>query len=134
MNYFVDESGRYLGAWDDVAVAGPSGPPHRAITVGVAPEDARQIWLFPGWGEVPVTVPASVTRRQARLALLHTSKLSAVESAISSLADPLQRMAAQIEYENDTWERGNQWVEQLGQTVGLTPADIDQLFITAANL
>lgn len=79
-------------------------------------------------------VPTSITRRQARLALLHAGKLSAVESAIATIADPTHQMAAQIEYENATWERGNPWIEQLGVQIGLTPADIDQLFITAANL
>lgn len=79
-------------------------------------------------------IPTSITRRQARLALLHAGKLAAVESAIATIADPIHQMAAQIEYENATWERGNPWIEQLGAQIGLTPADIDQLFITAANL
>ena len=98
----------------------------------------------PGWREATeadiqsvaaaLIVPTSITRRQARLALLHAGKLSAVESAIATIADPTHQMAAQIEYENATWERGNPWIEQLGVQIGLTPADIDQLFITAANL
>lgn len=83
---------------------------------------------------VPEQRPASITRRQGRLALLYAGKLAAVESAIATIADPTQQMAAQIEYENATWERGNPWIEQLGAQIGLTPADIDQLFITAANL
>lgn len=78
--------------------------------------------------------PSVVTRRQGRLALLQAGKLSAVESAISAIADPVQQMAAQIEYENATWERGNPWIEQLGAQIGLTSADIDQLFVTAATL
>lgn len=85
------------------------------------------------WVEVPL-VPQSITRRQARLALLSAGKLTAVESAIAALADPAQQMAAQIEYENATWERANPWVDQLGAQAGLSPADIDQLFISAASL
>ena len=76
----------------------------------------------------------TVTRRQARLALLAANKLSALEAAIAAIADPNQQMVAQIEYENAIWERANPWVDQLGQAIGLSAADIDQLFITAANL
>lgn len=133
MKYFVDGSGVYLGAWDEAALSSNAAPLAGAIEILVAPQDARQVWQFPGWSEVPPTIPTSITRRQARLALLHTGKLAAVESAIATIADPVQQMAAQIEYENATWERGNPWIEQLGAQIGLTPADIDQLFITAAT-
>lgn len=127
MKYFVDEQGRYLGGWD-------GNPPEVAIEVPCAPSDARQIWQFPDWSDVPATTPLSITRRQARLALLHAGKLAAVEAAIAAIADPVQQMAAQIEYENATWERANAWIDQLGAQIGLSPSDIDQLFITAAGL
>lgn len=112
-----------LHGWDD-----PSQIPsdHRRLTDLEIQARLNELSLqFP---------PLSVTRRQARLALLAAGKLSAVEAAIASIADPIQQMAAQIEYENATWERSNPWVDQLGAAVGLTPADIDQLFITAASL
>jgi hypothetical protein len=79
-------------------------------------------------------VPEMITRRQARLALLYAGKLAAVEAAIAGIVDVTERMAAQIEYEAESWERSNQWVGQLGQATGLTAAEIDQLFITAATL
>jgi hypothetical protein len=82
----------------------------------------------------PLQTPASITRRQARLCLLQAGKLAAVEQAIVDIADTAQRTAAQIEYENDTWERNNPWIDQLGQAVDLSVTDIDQLFITAATL
>lgn len=134
MKHFVSAAGAYLGAWDEESMAGPAAPPAGAVEVLAPPVDARQIWQFPGWSAVPPTVPSRITRRQGRLALLHAGKLSEVESAIGAIADPTQKMAAQIEYENATWERGNPWIEQLGVQIGLTPADIDQLFITAATL
>lgn len=88
----------------------------------------------PAADPAPAPVPGAITRRQARLALLHAGKLSPVESAIATIADPTQQMAAQIEYENATWERANPWIDQLGQAVGLSISDIDQLFIAAATL
>ncbi|WP_137972010.1 hypothetical protein [Pseudomonas sp. F(2018)] len=134
MKHFVNEGGSYLGAWDQESLLSAAAPPPGSVEVPVAPADARQVWLFPGWSAVPPTIPNAVSRRQARLALLHAGKLAAVESAIAAIADPVQQMAAQIEYENATWERANPWVDQLGQAVGLSTADIDQLFITAATL
>jgi len=99
-------------------------------------EDSRP---QPTWAEleavvIPVAAPGTITRRQARLALLQAGKLAAVESAIANIADPAQKMAAQIEYEAETWKRANPWIERTGQAVGLTPEQIDALFIAAATL
>lgn len=127
--YADKDSGAYLGAY-----VGDHEPPANSIAVPFAPVDARQTWLGHGWSEPPAIIPASISRRQARLSLLQAGKLAAVESAIAAIPDPVQQMAAQIEYENATWERSNAWVEQLGAQIGLSPADIDQLFITAAGL
>lgn len=83
---------------------------------------------------VPEQVPVSITRRQGRLALLQAGKLEAVESAIAAIEDPIARMAAKIEYETANWERSNQRIDAIGELVGLTPAEIDQLFIIGAGL
>lgn len=88
----------------------------------------------PSTDPAPQPVPASVSRRQGRLCLLQAGKLAAVEEAIAAVADASQRLAIQIEYETDIWERENAWVEELGAQLGLSTADIDQLFITAAGL
>src|SRR5699024_1523488 len=44
----------------------------------------------------PTPIPAQVTRRQGRLALLEAGKLDAVESAIAAITDPTERRAAEI--------------------------------------
>lgn len=61
----------------------------------------------------PAPVPASCTRRLGRLALLQAGKLGDVEAAIAAITDPVQRMAAQIEYEADTWERNNAFLQAM---------------------
>jgi hypothetical protein len=76
------------------------------------------------------TVPKAVTPRQARLALLGAGLLDAVESAIEagSAADRI------------TWEyavdvrRDYPMIANLGTSLGLTSAQIDDLFRTAATL
>ncbi|QQB32228.1 hypothetical protein I6I07_16075 [Achromobacter deleyi] len=83
------------------------------------------------WGHKPI-VPRAVTRRQGRLALLETGRLDAVEDAIEAIADSTERRAAQIEYEAETWERGNEFLALLWQRLGGTEAQLDDLFILAS--
>lgn len=79
-------------------------------------------------------VPASCTRRQGRLALLQAGKLGDVEAAIAAITDPVQRMAAQIEYEADTWERNNAFLQAMWATLGGTEGELDDLFRLAVTL
>lgn len=46
MKPYIDAQGNYLGAWD-------GEPPSGAIEAPSFPSDARQPWLFPGWGPIP---------------------------------------------------------------------------------
>ena len=79
-------------------------------------------------------VPASVTMRQGRLALLAAGKLAQVDAAIASLPEP-QKSAALIEWNfSNELQRGNAFVATLGAALGLSDAQVDQLFITAAQL
>ena len=82
----------------------------------------------------PVEVPASVTMRQARLALLHAGLLDDVEAALAAIPDETNRRAAQIEwaYAQDV-ERASPWVQQLTQTLGLDAAMLDELFMMASQ-
>ena len=81
-----------------------------------------------------VAVPASVTMRQARLALLGAGKLASVTAAINTLPSP-QKEAAQIEWEySQTVERNRGLVLLLSAALGLTDAQLDALFVTAAGL
>lgn len=81
----------------------------------------------------PPYVPPSVTRRQGRLALLEVGKLDDVEAAIEAITDPVQRRAAQIEYEADTWERSNAFLQSMWAQLGGTEQQLDDLFILAAS-
>ena len=83
----------------------------------------------------PVVIPQSVTMRQARLALLGVGLLDDVDAAIAAIPDPVQRQAAQIEWEYATTVvRDSSWVQTLGASLNLTSAQIDELFIAAAKL
>lgn len=82
----------------------------------------------------PPVVPASVTMRQARLALLDAGLLDDVDAAINSLPIP-QKEAARIEWEySQEVQRHNGFVSVLAPMLGLTDAQTDALFIGAATL
>lgn len=79
-------------------------------------------------------VPAKVTMRQARLALLGADLLPSVTAAIAALPSP-QKEAAQIEWEySQDVERRRGLVLSLGTALGLSVRQLDDLFTTAATL
>ena len=80
-------------------------------------------------------IPQSVTMRQARLALLGAGLLDDVDTAIAAIPDPVQRKAAQIEWEYaNTVERQSAFVQQLAAGLGMTDAQLDDLFIAAGGI
>jgi hypothetical protein len=80
--------------------------------------------------EAVVIIPDVVTMRQARLALLQSGLLSTVSLAIASGGE-----ADKIEWEYATEVNRNQpLVQNMKAGLGLTDADLDNLFILAASL
>lgn len=81
------------------------------------------------------TIPTSVTMRQARLALLSAGLLSQVDAALAAIADPVQRQAAQIDWEYAaTVDRGSPLVSNLAASLNLDSAALDTLFTAAGAL
>lgn len=112
--------------------AGVDAPAYDAIGKGC-------FWRGTAWEVVdaqpdPGPVPAQVTRRQGRLALLQAGKLAQVEAALAAITDPTEKMAAQIEYEADTWERGNAFLQGMWAQLGGTESQLDDLFRLAVTL
>ena len=83
----------------------------------------------------PTPIPQSVTMRQARLALLNVGLLDDVDAAIASIQDPVQRKAAQIEWEYATSvDRNSEFVQNLAAGLNLSDTDLDNLFTQASEL
>lgn len=80
------------------------------------------------------SIPRSCSRRQGRLALLQAGYLDSVEQFIASIPDPVQRKAAEIEYESDLWERSNPFLQTAWQSLGGTDNELDSLFTLAVTL
>lgn len=98
-------------------------------SIEIADEEAQL--LLPQLEPTRITL---VSMRQARRALLGAGLLSQVQGAIDSLPSP-QKEAAQIdwEYAGDV-ERDSPLVQMLAPALGLTEAQMDELFTVAAKL
>ena len=97
-----------------------------------------QAWIAAGNTPAPADsspiVPRSVTMRQARMALLKTGKLDAVNTAIAAMPGDAGQ-AARIEWEfSSTVERNRDFVAQIAVGLNMTDKQLDDLFILAATL
>ena len=80
-------------------------------------------------------VPASVTRKQARQALLLAGLLDDLEPLIAAIPDPLARRMAQLDWEDAThFDRDHGLVLTMAAGLGLNDDQTDDLFIHAGTL
>ena len=104
-----------------------------------APDDVAPGWLYDGSTFTappvqPAAIPQSVTMRQARLALLAVGKLDTINTVIAGIEPAAQRQAIQIEWEYaQTVDRDSPWVAGLAPALALSDADLDSLFVFAAQ-
>ena len=79
-------------------------------------------------------VPASVTMRQARLALYAAGLLSQVEAAIEALPEP-NRTEVRIEWDYASEvHRASEFVTLIGAALELDKQSLDDLFLKASEL
>ena len=125
--YYADANGNYIGAFEGAL------PPAGSIEVP-APNHGKDKWNGTAW--VPYApVPQSVTRAQAKLALLQAGLLGSIQPAIDAISDDTQRTASQIEWDDRlTFERSNGTLVTMATALGMSDAQIDALFIAAAAL
>ncbi len=97
-----------------------------------SPELVDGVWRYAY--TYPRNVPAAVTMRQARLALLASGYLAAVDAAIAAMPGG-EGGAARIEWEYAlAVERGSALVAGMASALGLTSAQLDDLFVAAAAI
>lgn len=102
-----------------------------------AEEEAEIVagWIANTQANPPLAPPiTTVTMRQARLALLGAGLLTTVNAAVAGMPGA-QGDAARIEWEfSSSVERHRPLITALAAGLGLTDAQLDSLFVTAAAL
>ncbi len=110
-----------------------NGPDHFML----APHDFQPAWMARyRWrnGQWDISVPDTVSMRQARLALLHAGHLQDVQSVLANWPDKPGE-AARIEWEYATEvRRESSLVATLSEALDLTPEALDALFVLASEL
>jgi hypothetical protein len=77
----------------------------------------------------PQPVVQQISRRQGRLLLHNMGLLAQVEAAVTEAGT-----VAQIFYESEVWLRSDTFVNSLGPQLGLTSAQLDDMFNAASLL
>ena len=109
------------------AVQGEEGWQHGWQVVELTPEEARAV--------KKALVPASVSRKQARQALLLAGKLDEVDGLIAAIEDPLARRMAELDLADAThFDRHHGLVLSMATGLGLSEDQLDDLFIQAGAL
>jgi hypothetical protein len=107
-----------------------------AQIVGLSEEQKQMLRNdFAGIPNIQVSPVPSVTPRQMRIALvMYGIPLSTIDNMIDSLPEP-NRSVARITWEYSIeFQRNNQLLMTMAPMLGLTSAQIDQLFTIASSL
>ena len=128
------------GTVAEITDLNPEGRFHPSIKWVSVPADTKAGMVKDGseyrWPDPePEPVPDSVTRRQAKQALLLFGLLANVQPAIDAIEDEVERGMVQIFWDDATsFERSNAQLIALGVALGLTDEQIDDLFVQASGL
>ena len=81
------------------------------------------------------SIPGSITATQIRLWLVKNDiSLESIVQAINSLEDDSLRKELLVKWEYVPYfERSNVFIDQVGAMLGMTPQQIDQVFVEASN-
>lgn len=134
MGYYVSTSGE-LKQIDDATYAAwqaAGNPKANAYTLIPDPPGPGAQWNGSEWVLPPPYVPQVVSRFQAKAALLQAGLLTQVETLI---ADPATDAVTKLAWaEAVEFYRNSPTIATLAAALGLTSGQIDNLFITAANI
>lgn len=142
MIFFHGNSGFLDDATHGAPPAGPvpvSPEQHATLMAGqaagqwiVADQDGNPVLLdHPEAGPAQLAAGLTVTRFQARAALMQAGRLADVELATGASGDPFIQLAWA---ESVEFPRNSPTIAALAAAIGLTGGDVDQLFITASQI
>ena len=106
------------------------------VLVSMPPEKVDGVWREVFAVEAaPVVVPQQITRAQGKATLIKTGRWSAILAYVETISDPTEKAMAQVAvHDTLNWERTSPTVIQAAAALGMTSAELDELFISAAKV
>jgi hypothetical protein len=128
--------------WDGIDeelpfTASPTDPePHgRAIFATAQAGEFGPIAEYLAPPPPPLFVPQQVTRAQGKVVLIQMGLWQAVQAYVAAIEDTMQRTIAEVAvYETLHWQRNSPFLNQAATALGITQAQMDQLFIQASEV
>jgi hypothetical protein len=97
--------------------------------------NSGQVFGVPVFVDKPVYVPAFVSRAQGKVALLQAGILDDVVAFIDAMENGVDKTMALLAFnETNEWRRDSPFLQNIAVVIGLTPEDLDSLFIEAATV
>lgn len=131
--HFVDRNGNHF-----VVPNAPAGYARDDATKISAPPSDEHRWILGAWrvpDPKPPQVPFSVTRAQGKAALIQAGLWGSVLDYVDSIDDPTERALADVALNDTTeWLRTSPFLAAAADAIGLTPAQLDDLFRDAAAI
>ena len=104
-----------------------------AKTAGIGDVWDGATWHTPEPPTAPV--PDAITRAQGKAALIHADLMPAMLAMKASTADAKDRALAEVTMNDaEVWRRDNAFLNAAGAAIGLTSAQLDDLFRRAATI
>lgn len=101
---------------------------------------AYKAWLLAGGiplpaDQTPVAIPEEISRAQGKAALIQAGMWDAVQAFAASITDPTQRALADVAlHDTQTWKRSSPFLNTAAEGLGLSQAQLDDLFVKAAAI
>jgi hypothetical protein len=87
---------------------------------------------LPQYVEPTPVVPSRVTRAQGKVVLIQMGLWPAVLGFVASIEDLVAKAVAEVAlHDTQHWERSSPFLTQAGEALGMTSAELDELFIQA---
>jgi len=81
-----------------------------------------------------IGVPQSISTAQGHLALIEYGKYQDAVDFIDAIVDPVEKLKAEVNfYRRNDWQRDNQTLIFLAKGLGISDAELDQMFIFGAT-
>ncbi len=105
--------------------------------VGWTTSDGGKTFEAPATPDPVTVVPVSVSSAQAKIQCLRTPGSADGKTLLDDIKDAVAKAGGETQIwftDARTWERSNSYVASLSKSLKLKPADVDQLFIAAAQI